>query len=194
MHTLILGGAKSGKSSYALEVGKTLMDKVVSRHNAGGMAGSGLFVATAQAHDQEMEERIRRHREERGSQWHTVEEPLEISGIITAMGRRYSVIIIDCLTLWLTNLLYCSPGAMEQHISELCSTLNMVDTPVVMVSNEVGMGIVPASAETRLFRDHAGRMNQDVASVCGRVVFTVAGIPMYLKGEDIALSTAVRTY
>lgn len=189
MHTLILGGAKSGKSSYALKMGEDLIEAGL-RHNKDDMTDTGLFIATAQAHDREMEDRIRRHREERGSQWKTVEEPLKISGIINSARSKYRVIIVDCLTLWLTNIIYSS-GSVKQYISELRATLTGLDIPVIMVSNEVGLGIVPAAPETRGFRDHAGKMNQDMASICQRVIFIVAGIPMYLKGEELASSTAV---
>ncbi len=180
MHTLILGGTKSGKSAHALMMGERLISKEA------GNPGSGLFIATAQAGDAEMKERIRRHRAERGRQWQTVEEPVDITGVLQEQSDSYRVIVIDCLTLWVSNLMYQAPGDVEDYCAELCRILPRVRTPVIMVSNEVGLGIVPTSTDARKFRDYAGKLHQDIAGVCTTVIFTVAGIPMLVKGEDSA--------
>ncbi len=182
MHTLVLGGAKSGKSAFALEMGR----RIISAQSISESRSRGLFVATAQALDAEMEERIRRHREERGKEWETVEEPVNVPELLRGRPAEYSVILIDCLTLWLSNIMHHYPHHIELHCTDLCHALQNTTVPVIMVSNEVGMGIVPESAQGRQFRDHAGRLHQQVAGVCARVVLTVAGIPMFMKGEDIA--------
>ncbi len=177
MHTLILGGTKSGKSDHALKMG----ERLIVRGSVG--QGSGLFIATAEAGDAEMQERIRRHRMERGKQWKTVEEPIDITGPLKEQSDNYRVTIIDCLTLWISNLMFQRPAQVESYCDELCRVLPQVQTPVIMVSNEVGLGIVPVSAEARRFRDYAGKLHQALASLCTTVVFTVAGIPMLVKGE-----------
>ncbi len=181
-HTLVLGGAKSGKSAFALSMGQ----RIISAQGGSVSPARGLFVATAQARDAEMEERIRRHREERGPEWETVEEPVDITGLLRGDHAPYSVILIDCLTLWLANIMYEYPDDIEERCADLCVVLQQVGIPVIMVSNEVGMGIVPVSVEARRFRDYAGRLHQAVARVCSRVIFTVAGLPMFVKGENNA--------
>jgi len=166
--TLILGGTRSGKSTYA----EGLIERV----------GGGVYLATAEALDAEMEERVRIHRDRRGAQWQTVEEPLELAQAINRASSEYGrPVLVDCLTLWLSNLMYVErdvPGETDA----LISSLSECQTPVVMVSNEVGLGIVPDNALARTFRDEAGRINQRLAEAADRVVFVAAGLPLIMKG------------
>jgi len=170
---LILGGAKSGKSSFALNVCNSL-DR------------ERIFLATAQAFDQEMEERIRRHQAERGSGWRTVEEPLKVAETISAHDSEDTIILLDCLTLWLNNL-YMEHGedqeAIDEAIKNLARQLTDIHCAVVVVSNEVGMGIVPDNPLSRTYRDTAGYMNQSIARLSGKVVALLAGLPIVLKDE-----------
>ena len=170
---LILGGAKSGKSSFALNVCNSL-DR------------ERIFLATAQAFDQEMEERIRRHQAERGSGWRTIEEPINVAETIGSLDSEDTVILLDCLTLWLNNL-YMEygedPEAIDKTIEKLARQLADIRGAVVVVSNEVGMGIVPDNQLSRTYRDTAGYMNQRIASLAGKVVAVIAGLPIVLKDE-----------
>lgn len=170
---LILGGAKSGKSSFALNVCNSL-DR------------ERIFLATAQAFDQEMEERIRRHQAERGSGWRTIEEPINVAETIGSLDSEDTVILLDCLTLWLNNL-YMEygedPEAIDETIEKLARQLADIRGAVVVVSNEVGMGIVPDNQLSRTYRDTAGSMNQRIASLAGKVVAVIAGLPIVLKDE-----------
>jgi adenosylcobinamide kinase/adenosylcobinamide-phosphate guanylyltransferase len=164
--TLILGGARAGKSRFAEE----LIERI---------ARPALYVATAEPGDDEMRTRIAAHRARRGDHWSTVEEPLELVNILLAETAR--PVLIDCLTLWLSNLM----GAKRDvgfESERLLSILPKAQTPVVMVANEVGLGIVPDNAMARDFRDHAGRLNQRIAQLAQRGVFMVAGLPLALKG------------
>lgn len=164
---LVLGGARSGKSGYA--------ERAIE-----GAAGGGLFLATAGIGDAEMAARIAEHRARRGPAWTTIEEPLEVSRVIAAEARADRPILVDCLTLWLSNLMHAGRG-IEDETERLTATLTAAGGPVVLVANEVGLGIVPETALGRAFRDHAGRLNQRVAAVAERVVFVAAGLPMLLK-------------
>ena len=164
--TLVLGGARSGKSAYAEELITGL--------------GGGVYLATAEALDAEMAERIRRHRERRVNSWTTVEEPLDLAGAIHREAGSRRPILIDCLTLWLSNLM-AAERDIEAETRTLTERLSASPAPLVVVSNEVGLGIVPASPLARAFRDHAGRLNQAVAAVAQRVVFIAAGLPLILK-------------
>ncbi len=164
--TLVLGGARSGKSAYA----ESLVE---------GM-GSGLYLATAEAGDGEMAERIRLHQRRRGARWATVEEPLDLAGALgqyTAPGRP---VLVDCLTLWLSNIMAAELD-VPAETQALSQCLSRLPGPVVLVSNEVGLGIVPGTKLGRVFRDHAGRLNQTVARIAGRVVFVAAGLPLIMK-------------
>ena len=165
--TLVLGGARSGKSSHA--------EKLVS-----AQPGTWLYLATATAGDIEMQERIRVHQERRGAGWRTVEEPLDLIGCLHRLSAAESIILVDCLTLWLSNILF-SEKDVSREIDGLVAGLSDLPGPVVFVSNEVGLGIVPNNALARRFRDHAGRLNQAVAAVADRVVFVAAGLPLCLK-------------
>jgi len=167
----ILGGVRSGKSRHALKLAEAFGDR-------------RLFVATAQPLDEEMAARIENHKKQREDRWETAEEPLELAQILSRAQNRYDVILIDCLTLWVSNLLGVygeDRGEIEDHIQDLIDCLGKCGTPVVVVSNEVGMGIVPDNPLARAFRDLTGILNQGVARVAGRVIFMVAGIPVVVK-------------
>ncbi len=145
----------------------------------------GLYVATAQPLDQEMEEKIQRHRMERGSQWETVEEPTEVPNIIRKCSGIYSVILIDCLTLWMSNLMEHKPNSIEHSARDLFDALSGTTIPTIMVSNEIGLGLVPGEAVGRRYRDLSGRLHQGLAEICNRVILVVAGLPLELKGSSI---------
>jgi adenosylcobinamide kinase/adenosylcobinamide-phosphate guanylyltransferase len=164
--TLVLGGARSGKSRYA----ETLIEA----------RGSGLYLATAEPGDAEMAARIDAHRARRAAAWTTIEEPLELAATLARHSRADRPILVDCLTLWLSNLLLAGrdPDAATHGLVE---GLTGLAGPVVLVSNEVGLGIVPDNALARRFRDAAGRLNQAVAAVCQQVVLVAAGLPLVLK-------------
>lgn len=164
---LVLGGARSGKSRYA-------------QARAEAIAGELLFVATGQALDAEMAERIARHRADRGPRWSTVETPVELAAAIRAESRAGRVLLVDCLTLWATNLLLGAhdvPAATDA----LVDAISRAAGPLILVANEVGLGIVPDNALARRFRDEAGRVNQRVAAAVGEVMFIAAGLPLKLK-------------
>lgn len=166
-----IGGCRSGKSHAALQ-----------RANQLG-ARRKLFIATCQAWDEEMQARIERHRRERDAAWETVEEPLDIAPFIGMHSAPQTVILVDCLTLWLTNLILAdkSDQAIREHIEFLEAGLAAARGPVLLVANEVGLGIVPDNALSRRFRDWAGSLNQRMARCAHRVVLTVAGISVPIK-------------
>jgi len=171
---LVLGGCKSGKSSYALNL-------------ANGMSKEArkVFIATSVPADSEMEERVLAHQKERGPDWLSLEEPLDIAEVIKDHSRLADVILVDCLTLWVSNLLYKGFDKKEiitRYVEELISSVEDAECSVIMVSNEVGFGIVPENKLARLFRDIAGITNQEIAKSVSRVVFTMAGIPVNIKG------------
>ncbi|SMF22294.1 adenosylcobinamide kinase /adenosylcobinamide-phosphate guanylyltransferase [Tistlia consotensis] len=165
--TLVLGGARSGKSAHAEAL-------VESR------PGPCLYLATAEAGDGEMAERIAAHRARRGTRWRTLEEPLDLAGALSEGVGSDGAVLVDCLTLWLSNLLAAGRDPAEET-RHLLKALPGVEVPVVFVSNEVGLGIVPMNALARRFRDEAGRLNQAVAAAADRVVFVAAGLPLVLK-------------
>lgn len=165
--TLVLGGARSGKSTYA----EGLL--------AGGPA---LYIATGQAFDDEMAERIRLHVARRGPQWSTLEEPLALAEILDRALDPARPVLVDCLTLWISNLMHAGRD-VDAATGALCEVLARPRGPVVLVSNEVGLGLVPDNALAREFRDHQGRVNQRVAQACRRVVFVAAGLPLTLKDQ-----------
>jgi adenosylcobinamide kinase/adenosylcobinamide-phosphate guanylyltransferase len=166
MLTLVLGGARSGKSSHALRLTEATRPL-------------RLFVATAQAFDDEMADRIARHRAERHEGWDTMEAPL-LEGLDTLIGGEAAV-LVDCLTLWLSNVML-SGGDADRATGRMLADVARIGAPVVMVSNEVGMGLVPETPLGRAFRDAQGRLNQRVAAAADRVDFVAAGLPIRLKG------------
>lgn len=171
--TLVIGGCRSGKSRYALTL-------------AGQTPGkSRVFIATSVPEDDEMKDRVRRHQEERGSQWKTVEAPIRLAQAISETSAGADVIVVDCITLWISNLMM-DAGAkdgIEDSIERLSASLASAHCPVIIVTNEVGAGIVPENRLARRFRDFVGTANQNLASVSDRVVWVVAGIPVFIKGE-----------
>lgn len=165
--TLVLGGARSGKSTYAEGLVRLLPPP-------------WIYVATAQAADGEMRDRIGRHQRRRGSGWTTLEVPLDVPKALTSEACDHPA-LIDCLTLWLSNLMH-SGRDIEHETDRLLEALAASAAPRVVVSNEVGLGIVPDNALARAFRDEAGRMNQRIAAAADCVMFVAAGLPMILKG------------
>lgn len=165
---LVLGGARSGKSSYA--------EKMVQ---SSGL--QPLYLATGRAFDDEMENRIAIHRDRRGSQWQTVEEPIDLVGALTLHVAADRFVLVDCLTLWLTNLMMAERD-IAAEAAGLVAMLPKLAGPVVFVSNEVGFGIVPENRMAREFRDHAGFLHQAVAAVAGEVYLIAAGLPLKMKG------------
>ncbi|WP_230532272.1 bifunctional adenosylcobinamide kinase/adenosylcobinamide-phosphate guanylyltransferase [Microvirga roseola] len=164
---LVLGGARSGKSRTAKQLAETA-------------APARLYIATAQAFDEEMRERIAHHRAERDGSWQTLEAPLELAGIIRETTSPERVVLVDCLTLWLSNLLLAERDA-EREADGLVQAVREAAGPLILVSNEVGQGIVPATPLGRRFRDEQGRLNQRLAEACDAVVFVAAGCPVLLK-------------
>jgi adenosylcobinamide kinase/adenosylcobinamide-phosphate guanylyltransferase len=165
--TLVLGGARSGKSRYA--------EGLVDRH-----PGRRTYVATAEVLDDEMAVRVKTHRARRDSDWKTVEEPLELAHALKAETEQGAAVLVDCLTLWLGNLLG-QDRDVDAEIDGLIVALGQFGGPVVFVSNEVGQGIVPDNALARRFRDLAGILHQRLAEKADHVVFVTAGLPMKLK-------------
>jgi len=172
--TLILGGARSGKSSYALKFAERNWRRP-------------LYVATAEASDLEMQERIAAHKKARGKRWDCAEEPLEIARLIQRVGKLYpakDVLLVDCLTLWLSNVfLREGKKSFDRRRMDLLKAVRNSARSLILVSNEVGLGIVPDNDLGRQFRDLAGWLNQDLAAVADTVVFIAAGLPVVLKGK-----------
>lgn len=164
--TLVLGGARSGKSRYAEGLVET--------------AGGGTYVATAEAGDAEMATRIRAHRDRRGPSWTTIEAPLDLVEALHRADAAGRPVLVDCLTLWLTNLMLAERD-VEAEAERLAAALPCLHMPIVLVTNEVGLGIVPENALARRFRDLAGQANQRLAATVERVVFVAAGLPLALK-------------
>ena len=165
--SLILGGARSGKSAYA--------EKLIR-----SMPPPWIYCATAQALDDEMRDRIADHRARRAEGWITLETPLDLADAIAAATHP---MLIDCLTLWLTNVMLVAGRDVSAESAKLLAAAEVSKVPIVFVSNEVGLGIVPDNPLAREFRDHAGRLNQEIAKIANRVVFMAAGLPMVLKDE-----------
>jgi adenosylcobinamide kinase/adenosylcobinamide-phosphate guanylyltransferase len=163
--TLVLGGARSGKSRYA--------EQILQRHQA-----PWVYIATAQALGDEMRSRIAEHRFRRGPEWHTVEAPVALADALDRAGEL--PVLVDCLTLWLTNVMLGGHD-VPTAAGALAAALQRRTAPTLLVSNEVGLGIVPHTRLGRSFRDQAGWLNQRVASLANQVVFMIAGLPMTLK-------------
>ena len=176
--TLILGGARSGKSALASRLAEQSGKRIV-------------FIATATTLDDEMAERVQRHQQERPAHWRTVEASRALSSAITSHASSAQLLLIDCLTLWLCNLLHDETGqavtdsetAVAGARQQLLDALSSAPGEIILVANEVGLGIVPMGALSRRFIDEAGRLNQAIAAQADRVLFVVAGLPMALKGE-----------
>ncbi|MBC6440552.1 MAG: bifunctional adenosylcobinamide kinase/adenosylcobinamide-phosphate guanylyltransferase [Rhodospirillales bacterium] len=164
---LVLGGARSGKSALA----ESAIDETGLRK---------IYLATSESGDGEMSERIRLHRERRGPDWTTIEEPLALAKTLRAEVRADRAVLVDCLTLWLANLMAAERDVAAEG-DALADTLLALDGPIVLVSNEVGQGVVPENALARRFRDAAGLLHQKIAVVAGRVVFVTASLPQTLK-------------
>jgi len=161
----VLGGARSGKSRYAQD-------------RCEALPGPHVFIATAEAYDAEMVDRIARHRADRGEGWTTVEAPLALPEAIAAQAGK--TVLVDCLTLWATNLMLAGRDA-DAATDALCDAVRAFGGPIILVANEVGLGIVPDNALARSFRDVAGRMNQRIAAVAQEVQFLMAGLPLRFK-------------
>ncbi|SKB97539.1 bifunctional adenosylcobinamide kinase/adenosylcobinamide-phosphate guanylyltransferase [Sphingopyxis flava] len=163
----VLGGARSGKSRYA-------------QARAEAIAGRHIFIATAQAHDAEMRDRIARHRADRDERWQTVEAPHDLAAAIDAANGADAIVLVDCLTIWISNLMLAEAD-IEAATRALCEAIGRFEGQLILVANEVGLGIVPDNALARRFRDEAGRTNQAVAAAVREVQMIFAGLPQRLK-------------
>jgi adenosylcobinamide kinase/adenosylcobinamide-phosphate guanylyltransferase len=170
MRTLILGGARSGKSALAERLAQDSGREVV-------------YIATAEARDDEMRARIAHHRARRPAEWSCVEAPLALAAALAAHALSGRVLLVDCLTLWLSNLLHAGDARFRMERDALLEALPDLPGDVLLVSNEVGLGVVPLGALSRRFVDESGRLHQDLAARSERVLFVVAGLPMTLKGD-----------
>jgi len=166
----ILGGARSGKSNYAIKLAKKSGEKVT-------------FIATCLPLDSEMKQRIKLHKKGRPSQWQTFEAPYNINAILKKSGHHFNTIIIDCLTLLISNLISqnLSDKAIEARITKMLHEITKLKCNVIIVANEVGLGIVPMNKLARRFRDIAGRINQQVAQQADKVIFMASGLPLIIK-------------
>ena len=171
--TLITGPARSGKTRLAVQWALNL-------------SLPRTYIATAQGLDSEMAERIHRHQAERGSAFQTLEEPLNISSCLKGIQPQCSVVVVDCLTLWVSNLLGVTGEegqGVHEKFDELIAVLKNIQTPVILIGNEVGWGIVPENALARTFRDLNGRLHQEIAQIADQVILMVSGIPLVVKGK-----------
>ncbi len=167
--TLVTGGCRSGKSSYALEITESYDRKV--------------FIATAEPFDDEMADRISSHQEERGNRFKTIEEPIHLADALATVSADTQVVVIDCITVWLGNLMH-HQGVDEKNCQPVDRFLEVIVSPpcdIVIVSNEVGMGLIPADAMSRFYRDLAGSVNQKIAALADEAFLVVSGIPLKLK-------------
>jgi adenosylcobinamide kinase/adenosylcobinamide-phosphate guanylyltransferase len=167
---LVLGGARSGKTAYGLKLA----------------SNSGLekcMVATAEAFDPEMKQRIALHRAERDETWRVWEEPIDLTAVLDEIARPDRIVVVDCLTIWLSNLLLKEMDHASE-VARLAAWVREKPFPLVLISNELGMGLVPETSLGRAFRDSHGRMNQTLAAACDQVTFVAAGLPLVLKSKD----------
>ena len=162
----VTGGARSGKSAFAEGLAQQGDDKI--------------YIATGQARDKEMDERIRAHQQRRGHGWRTIEEPVELAGCVSRHAETGRFVLVDCLTLWLSNLIEAGAEPAKE-CARLCKAVTQAKGTLVLVSNETGQGIVPANQLARRFRDEAGWMNQQVAAACDEAYLVVAGLGLRLK-------------
>jgi adenosylcobinamide kinase / adenosylcobinamide-phosphate guanylyltransferase len=167
---LVIGGCRSGKSRYALECAEA--ESAMQR----------IFVATSIPSDNEMTQRVRQHQAERGDHWSTLEEPVHVPRIVRDKAMTGRVLLVDCITLWISNLLHQSLP-WEDFVADLVASVSAATGPVILVTNEVGQGIVPENSLARRFRDVAGVTNQRLAGCAATVVWMVAGIPVCIKGK-----------
>lgn len=170
--TLVLGGARSGKSRHAQELAARFTRVV--------------YIATARALDGEMRSKIARHRRERPSTWKTVEASVRLPEAIRSQSKNADVLLVDCFTLYVSSAMRLTRGAEadnRRHIQEICDAIRSSSASVIVVSNEVGSGIVPAFRSARVYRDVLGQLNQEVATLADNVVLMVAGLPMHIKGS-----------
>lgn len=176
MLELILGGARSGKSSLAERLASVSGKRVI-------------YIATARPDDEEMRERIRHHRDQRNPSWKLVEEPLLLADVLLEYAADDHCLLVDCLTLWLSNLLMQEendgPGCLPEAVAALQGSLESLPGHIILVSNEVGQGIVPLGEVNRRFVDESGRLHQALASMSQRVMFVTAGIAQVLKGDPL---------
>ena len=171
MLQLILGGARSGKSRLA--------EKLAQESGL-----SVIYIATAQALDLEMQQRIQHHQQQRPEHWQVYEEPILLADQLLKIDKENQVILVDCLTLWLTNLLLAEDKILQQsQIEKLFHVLPQLQSNIILVSNETGLGIVPIGEISRQFVDEAGRLHQTLGQIANKVMFCVAGFPMVLKDE-----------
>lgn len=168
---LILGGARSGKSRF----GEALV------RNANGRA---VYVATAEKRDEEMRQRIFQHQRDRGGDWHLIEEPINLARVLSHHVGADDVVLVDCLTIWLSNLME-QKHDIEREFDELLGALRLSPARIVLISNEVGWGIVPDNAMARAFRDHAGRLHQRLSAQIDTVIAVIAGLPLTLKAPSL---------
>jgi adenosylcobinamide kinase/adenosylcobinamide-phosphate guanylyltransferase len=170
----VTGGCRSGKSTYAMQAAEKIP------------AEQKIYIATCVPRDDEMKRRVARHQKERSQDWVTVDAPLELPKAILQNSRRANVILVDCLTLWMSNLLIETgdENKIEKTISQLIDAIEKAECPIILVSNEVGSGIVPQNRLARQFRDMAGWLNQAVARCANKVVWMVAGIPVTVKSVN----------
>ena len=171
MKALILGGARSGKSKYAQQLAEQTGQAVV-------------YIATAAPGDDEMRLRIEQHQQDRPASWQLIEEPLDLVSVLESYHQDKVCLLVDCLTLWLSNQLIKDASKVAAAIDALVETVNRLELTLIMVSNEVGMGIVPMGEISRQFVDESGRMHQKLAQVCDQVVMVIAGLPQQLKNQD----------
>jgi adenosylcobinamide kinase/adenosylcobinamide-phosphate guanylyltransferase len=179
MTSLILGGVKSGKSRFAEQLAVQLAQPVT-------------YIATAQAWDDEMRVRIQAHQQQRPSEWQTVEAPLHLAQALQASDAPQTTLLVDCLTLWITQLLcHEDPDLLTYELTAFQSLLPNLRADVILVSNETNMGIIPMDALSRRFCDIAGKLHQQLAPYCDTLVLTVAGLPLYVKGKPNELDTGI---
>ncbi len=165
---LVIGGAKSGKTRFSLTLGESLLSK----------GERGLYIATCLPLDNEMKEKVRLHKKERSSLWDTLDEPIRVW---EAKGQHYGVFLLDCLTMWLLNVMEQAPAELEGHIERLLEWFSKTPRNIIVVTNEIGLGIVPQDSYSRRFRDLLGSLNQDMASVANDVYLVLAGIATNIK-------------
>ncbi|MBK5201085.1 MAG: bifunctional adenosylcobinamide kinase/adenosylcobinamide-phosphate guanylyltransferase [Spirochaetaceae bacterium] len=168
--TLVIGGSRSGKSRYSEEISRSLVENPKKRY----------YIATAEAFDVEMQDRIKHHKEKRADTFITIEEPIKLSEAIEAIADKASIILVDCLTVWLGNLMYYNK---REELTKLYDTLKELKIPVVMVSNETSWEVIPDNNEAREFINLSQNMNKNIATFADNLILCISGIPIAIKGE-----------